>query len=158
MGVVDSFDSGKWLRGIYVGPRPLDYFARVAERRARVVLSSGGLEPVGFRARREGSPRFSKLAPGRRNVLKNQGESVAQAHLRELITSARSFIESALWAPRPGSSEHIVGSALRQPRIRLFGCSQSARCETGPRPARAHERLNCPPVSGPQANRSGPNF
>jgi hypothetical protein len=46
MVVADSCYSGKLVRGIRVGPRPTDYYARMAERRARVVLSSGGLEPV----------------------------------------------------------------------------------------------------------------
>ncbi|MCR9096164.1 MAG: caspase family protein [bacterium] len=46
MVVADSCYSGKLVRGIKVGTRPSDYFARMAERRARVVMSSGGLEPV----------------------------------------------------------------------------------------------------------------
>jgi len=46
MVVADSCYSGKLVRGIKVGPRPSDHYARMAARRARVVLSSGGLEPV----------------------------------------------------------------------------------------------------------------
>jgi uncharacterized caspase-like protein len=45
--VADSCYSGKLTRGIAVrGNRAPDYIARMAEKRARMVISSGGLEPV----------------------------------------------------------------------------------------------------------------
>lgn len=45
--VADSCYSGKLTRGIRVqGARPPDYLTRMAEKRARMVISSGGLEPV----------------------------------------------------------------------------------------------------------------
>lgn len=45
--VADSCYSGKLTRGISVrADRPPDYLTRMARKRARVVLSSGGLEPV----------------------------------------------------------------------------------------------------------------
>lgn len=45
--VADSCYSGKLTRGIKVrATQPPDYIARMAEKRARMVISSGGLEPV----------------------------------------------------------------------------------------------------------------
>jgi hypothetical protein len=45
--VADSCYSGKLTRGIAVrGNRTPDYISRMAEKRARMVISSGGLEPV----------------------------------------------------------------------------------------------------------------
>ena len=45
--VADSCYSGKLTRGIAVrANRPPDYIQRMAEKRARMVISSGGLEPV----------------------------------------------------------------------------------------------------------------
>lgn len=45
--VADSCYSGKLTRGLVVrGDRPPDYVARMAAKRARMVMSSGGLEPV----------------------------------------------------------------------------------------------------------------
>jgi hypothetical protein len=45
--VADSCYSGKLTRGIAVRPRRApDYIARMARKRARMVISSGGLEPV----------------------------------------------------------------------------------------------------------------
>lgn len=45
--VADSCYSGKLTRGIAVrANRPPDYIARMAQKRARMVISSGGLEPV----------------------------------------------------------------------------------------------------------------
>jgi len=44
--VADSCYAGKLTRGIRVRIRSRDYFVRIAEKRARSVLTSGGLEPV----------------------------------------------------------------------------------------------------------------
>lgn len=46
MVVADSCYSGKITRGLYINNRTADYLTRMSEKRARVVLSSGGLEPV----------------------------------------------------------------------------------------------------------------
>ncbi|MHC4560976.1 MAG: caspase family protein [Planctomycetota bacterium] len=46
MIVADSCYSGKLTRSIHVQRRTSDYLIRIARKRARVVLSSGGLEPV----------------------------------------------------------------------------------------------------------------
>lgn len=44
--VADSCYSGKLSRGIHVIDRSSDYLSRISQKRARSVLSSGGLEPV----------------------------------------------------------------------------------------------------------------
>jgi len=44
--IADSCFSGKLTRGAHVGIRGADYLQRMATRRARTVLTSGGLEPV----------------------------------------------------------------------------------------------------------------
>jgi tetratricopeptide (TPR) repeat protein len=44
--VADSCYSGKLARGIHLVRRTPDYFSRIAQKKARSVLSSGGLEPV----------------------------------------------------------------------------------------------------------------
>ena len=44
--VADSCYSGKLTRGLRITRRTRDYFARIAGKRARLVLASGGLEPV----------------------------------------------------------------------------------------------------------------
>ncbi len=44
--VADSCYSGKLTRGIHVKIRTQNYFSTIAKKRARSVLSSGGLEPV----------------------------------------------------------------------------------------------------------------
>jgi hypothetical protein len=44
--VVDSCYSGKLARGLQITQKSSDYFARLSRKKARVVLSSGGLEPV----------------------------------------------------------------------------------------------------------------
>ena len=44
--VADSCYSGKLTRAVHIRPRTKGYLARIARKRARVVLSSGGLEPV----------------------------------------------------------------------------------------------------------------
>ena len=46
MIVADSCYSGTLTRGIKMDIRPPDYLNRIASQRARIVLSSGGLEPV----------------------------------------------------------------------------------------------------------------
>ena len=46
MAVADSCYSGVLTRSIKVPDRTIDYIERMASRRARVVLTSGGLEPV----------------------------------------------------------------------------------------------------------------
>jgi len=46
MIVADSCYSGKLTRGIHIKPQTSDYLTRMVSKRARVVLSSGGLEPV----------------------------------------------------------------------------------------------------------------
>ncbi len=44
--ISDSCYSGKLARGVHIKPRTSDYLSRMASKRARSVLSSGGLEPV----------------------------------------------------------------------------------------------------------------
>jgi caspase domain-containing protein len=44
--VTDSCYSGKLARGLHLIHRTPDYFVRMSRKKARVVLSSGGLEPV----------------------------------------------------------------------------------------------------------------
>jgi ankyrin repeat protein len=44
--VADSCYSGKLARGIHIVKRTPGYFSRLSKRRARCVISSGGLEPV----------------------------------------------------------------------------------------------------------------
>lgn len=44
--VADSCYSGKLTRGLRITRRTRDYFARISGKRARLVLASGGLEPV----------------------------------------------------------------------------------------------------------------
>lgn len=44
--VADSCFSGKLARGLFMQDRNPDYLARIAKKRTRVVLTSGGLEPV----------------------------------------------------------------------------------------------------------------
>ena len=44
--VADSCYSGKLARGIHITARTPDYFSRISKKKARSVLSSGGLEPV----------------------------------------------------------------------------------------------------------------
>ncbi len=46
MVVADSCYSGTLTRSAVVGPRDADYLARIAKKRARVALTSGGREPV----------------------------------------------------------------------------------------------------------------
>ena len=44
--VADSCYSGKLSRGLHVVERSPDYLSRISQKKARSVLSSGGLEPV----------------------------------------------------------------------------------------------------------------
>ena len=44
--VADSCYSGKLARGLHIKRKTSDYFARMASKRARSVIASGGLEPV----------------------------------------------------------------------------------------------------------------
>ncbi|MBL7178731.1 MAG: caspase family protein [Desulfobacterales bacterium] len=44
--VADSCYSGKLVRGIKIQRESQDYLAKIAQKRARVVMASGGLEPV----------------------------------------------------------------------------------------------------------------
>lgn len=46
MVVADSCYSGKLTRGLHITQRTPNYLARISRKKARVVLSSGGLEPV----------------------------------------------------------------------------------------------------------------
>jgi hypothetical protein len=46
MVIADSCYSGKLSRGLHISAKTPDYYQRIAKKRARVVLSSGGLEPV----------------------------------------------------------------------------------------------------------------
>lgn len=46
MVVADSCYSGKLTRGLHINQRTPDFLARISRKKARVVLSSGGLEPV----------------------------------------------------------------------------------------------------------------
>ena len=46
MVVADSCFSGKLTRGLQITQKTPDYFIRMSQKKARVVLSSGGLEPV----------------------------------------------------------------------------------------------------------------
>jgi len=46
MVVADSCYSGKLTRGLQITHRTPDYLSRMSRKKARVVLSSGGLEPV----------------------------------------------------------------------------------------------------------------
>jgi hypothetical protein len=44
--VADSCYSGKLARGLHIIQKTPDYYSRIAQKRARLVLASGGLEPV----------------------------------------------------------------------------------------------------------------
>jgi len=46
MVVADSCYSGKLTRGLHITQKTPDYLAQISQKKARVVLSSGGLEPV----------------------------------------------------------------------------------------------------------------
>jgi len=59
MVIADSCYSGKLIRGIHVNNRRPGYLQRLAERRARVVLTSGGVEPVSDAGGRDNHSVFS---------------------------------------------------------------------------------------------------
>ncbi|HMK43787.1 MAG TPA: caspase family protein [Dissulfurispiraceae bacterium] len=44
--VADSCYSGKLVRGLHITQRTPDYYSKIAQKRARLVIASGGLEPV----------------------------------------------------------------------------------------------------------------
>lgn len=44
--IADSCYSGKLARGLHISQKAPNYLARISQKKARVVLSSGGLEPV----------------------------------------------------------------------------------------------------------------
>lgn len=97
MVVADSCYSGKLVRGIKVGARPTDYFARMAERRARVVLSSGGLEPVSDTGGRGGHSVFAAafLAALAENDAIVDGATVFSRIRRPVMTNADQIPEYA---------------------------------------------------------------
>lgn len=71
MIVADSCYSGKLTRGIHIKRKTSDYLARMSRKKTRVVLSSGGLEPV---ADSDGQGKHSAFASAFINVLKeNKG-------------------------------------------------------------------------------------
>jgi uncharacterized caspase-like protein len=59
MVIADSCYSGKLIRGIHVNNRRPGYLQRLAERKARVVLTSGGIEPVSDAGGRDNHSVFS---------------------------------------------------------------------------------------------------
>ncbi|MGV8056735.1 MAG: caspase domain-containing protein [Smithellaceae bacterium] len=44
--IADSCYSGKLARGLHIAQKTPDYYSRISQKRARLVLASGGLEPV----------------------------------------------------------------------------------------------------------------
>ncbi len=95
--VADSCYSGKLVRGIKVGTRPTDYFARMAERRARVVMSSGGLEPVYDAGGRGGHSVFAAafMAVLEENQAIVDGSTVFSRLRRPVMTNADQIPEYA---------------------------------------------------------------
>lgn len=61
MVVADSCYSGTLTRGLRVELTPGDYIRRVTPKRARMVISSGGLEPVEDKGKAGHSPFASAL-------------------------------------------------------------------------------------------------
>lgn len=57
--VADSCYSGKLARGIHIKQKTSNYFARMASKRARSVIASGGLEPVSDSYGKEGHSIFA---------------------------------------------------------------------------------------------------
>lgn len=57
--VADSCFSGKLTRGIHITRTTPSYYSRIAQKRARVVLTSGGLEPVLDSGGRDGHSVFA---------------------------------------------------------------------------------------------------
>ncbi|MEM9175790.1 MAG: caspase family protein [Myxococcota bacterium] len=97
MVVADSCYSGKLVRGIKVGTRPTDYYARMAERRARVVMSSGGLEPVYDGGGRGGHSVFAAafMAALEENDAIVDGSTVFSRIRRPVMTNADQIPEYA---------------------------------------------------------------
>lgn len=97
MVVADSCYSGELVRGIRVGARPTDYYARMAERRARVVLSSGGLEPVDDGGGRGGHSVFAAalLAALEENEAIVDGSTIFSRIRRPVMTNADQIPEYA---------------------------------------------------------------
>jgi len=62
--VADSCYSGKLTRGLHITQRTPDYFVRISQKKARVVLSSGGLEPVMDQGGRENHSVFASAFIG----------------------------------------------------------------------------------------------
>jgi ankyrin repeat protein/uncharacterized caspase-like protein len=108
--LADSCYSGKLVRGIRVGPRPDGYLSGLAQKKARSVLSSGGLEPVADsggkgnhsvfasafldalrenRAIMDGTQLFSKL---RRRVMLNSDQTPEYSDIRKAGHEGGEFI------------------------------------------------------------------
>jgi hypothetical protein len=90
MVVADSCYSGKLTRGIDIGIRPSDYYERMAARRTRVVISSGGLEPVsdsgGTRGHSVFASAFLEALRGNETVI--DGSAVFSRVRRPVMTNA----------------------------------------------------------------------
>jgi len=80
--VADSCFSGKLTRGVHIKRYDLGYLERIAKRRARVVLTSGGLEPVAD----SGGGDHSVFASAFLEALE-QNEALLEGH--ELFTQVR---------------------------------------------------------------------
>ena len=76
--VADSSFSGKLARGVHISQRSKDYFTRIAKKRTRVVLTSGGLEPVLDGGGRDGHSVFASTFI---EVLKDNREIIDGATL-----------------------------------------------------------------------------
>ena len=61
MVVADSCYSGTLTRGIKIEKRVVDYVREVVDKKARIVMSSGGLEPVEDKGKGGNSPFASAL-------------------------------------------------------------------------------------------------
>jgi len=83
MVIADSCYSGKLVRGIHVNTPTPNYLKKLATRRARVVLTSGGIEPVSDAG---GRNNHSVFASALLDVL-NENQDVLEGH--ELFTRIR---------------------------------------------------------------------
>jgi len=81
MVVADSCYSGKLMRGIKIREKTSDVLEKLAKKRTRVVLSSGGLEPVTD----EGSGDHSIFASAFINVLKENKGIIDGTQLFNLV-------------------------------------------------------------------------
>lgn len=86
--VADSCYSGTLVRGLHITERTPDYLERAAAKRARLVMTSGGLEPV-----QDGSGRHSPFAKAFLAVLDENsgiidGTSLFHALKRSVMTNA----------------------------------------------------------------------